>query len=1169
MRLKTIRLAGFKSFVDPTTVPINGSLIGVVGPNGCGKSNIIDAVRWVMGESSAKHLRGDSMADVIFNGSNARKPVGKAVVELIFDNTAGRAGGEYSNYAEIAIRREAGRDGQSDYFLNKTRCRRKDITDLFLGTGLGPRAYSIIEQGMVTRIIEAKPEDLRGFIEEAAGISRYKERRRETEIRIKHTLENLARVDDIRKELDSQLGKLNKQSKAAAKYKELKQEERTVRAQLLALRYRELDEKLNAQDSIIREHETALEAALAAQREIEAGIEQRRSEHTEALDAQNAVQAEYYSVGNEVSRLEQAIEHARETREALKREQDQLNRAWAEAEAHLNADRARLTELTQKLDEIGPQIGNYAAERDAATVALRDAEAAVQAWQEEWEAFNTAAAEPAKTRDIQSARIRQLESQVTRLTERRTRLADEAQAVENELKAAGLDAVRDEARALDETCATLEQSLNENTGRVQETRNRGDELNRTVTARRGEQQSAQARLASLRELQAAAEARHDAGINDWLRQRGLEQAPRLGSRLHVESGWETAVERVLGARLAAVCAERLPDVTSGLADLKPAHLTVLDLAAPRANDSIRSGALLEQVRSDIDLAPLLAGVYTATHLNDALSRRESLAAHESFITPTGEWVGRNWLSLAHAAGNERGWLAREREIETIERGCAERGTEIDTLTASLTQARTELSELEQRRQQLTRELNEQQRLRAKGRERLGLEQERLTQLEGRGAKLAREQQELDVQLTRDQADVAAATELLRQAEADSSTHEARRAELQARRQVVQDQLAAGRRAETEARDRAHHSEIEQRTLQTAFESTRASIVRLEAQLSSLTARREELAELLADNRDPDEELRQELNLQLTKRLEIEQRLNDARRITGEIDAALREQEHQRGQAEKQVQEIRSGLESERVTRQELVVRRDTHAEQVREAGAELAQVLTEMPAEANEPDWQERLDQLANRIERLGPINLVAIEEFEELSQRKGYLDKQADDLQQALATLDEAMKKMDAETRTRFRETFDKVNENFQLFFPRLFGGGSAYLELTDNNLLETGVSVMARPPGKRNSTIHLLSGGEKALTAVALLFSIFELNPAPFCLMDEVDAPLDDANVQRYAETLKTMSERTQLLYITHNKISMEMADILLGVTMSEPGVSRLVAVDVEEAMKMAAQA
>ncbi len=1167
MRLKTIRLAGFKSFVDPTHIPINGNLIGIVGPNGCGKSNIIDAVRWVMGEMSARHLRGDSMADVIFNGSSARKPVGKAFVELVFYNSAGRAGGQYANYAEISIRREAGRDGQSEYFLNKTRCRRKDITDIFLGTGLGPRAYSIIEQGMVTRIIEAKPEELRGFIEEAAGISRYKERRRETETRIKHTQENLARVEDIRQELATQLGRLDRQSKAAARYKKLKQEERALRAQLLALRYRELDQKLAAQDSTIRSRETALEAALAVQREIEAHIERRRAEHAEALERQNAVQAEYYASSNEVSRLEQAIEHARDTRARLAREQEQLHRTWAEAEAHLRADSERLAALERRVAEIAPRLQAHAREREVAMQELREAEAAMQAWQAEWEAESRAAAEHVQAREIQGARIRQLEAHIGQSQERLARLRAEAEAVEAELEAAGLEAARAAVQELEQACAALEAALNEINATAQEARARRDATDTEAASLRGTQQSAEARLASLKELQAAAQARHDTGIVEWLRARGLEQAPRLANRLRVEPGWEAAVERVLGARLAAVCAERLDDVTQGLMELKPAHLTVLDMAAPPTANPETANALLDKVRSDIDLAPLLAGVYTAATLEEALQRRGSLAAHESLVTPEGAWVGRNWLSLENSAGAERGWLAREREIETLTRECLARAEAIAALAARLATIAGEIEQVEARRDELTRALARASRERALAREQLGHEQERLARLEARAAQLGRERAEVEAQIAHDQAEIAAAAELLARAEAASGGHEARRAELEAARQAVQERLVHGRAREADARERAHRLEIESRTLQTEVESTRASIARLQSQLGNLSARRDELRDLLADNTAPDAELRRALNEQLTQRLDVGERLAQARSSASDIEAEVRRLESSRAQQEREVQAAREGLEAERVARQELLVRRDTQAEQLREHGGDVAQVLAELPPEANEAAWQENLEHVVARIERLGPINLVAIEEFEELSQRKSYLDKQAEDLTQALATLEEAIRKMDRETRARFKETFDKVNENFQAFFPRLFGGGSAYLELTENDLLEAGVTVMARPPGKRNSTIHLLSGGEKALAAVALLFAIFELNPAPFCLLDEVDAPLDDANVERYCETLRTMAARTQLVYVTHNKISMEMADVLLGVTMSEPGVSRLVAVDVEQAMQMVA--
>ncbi|MDH3407027.1 MAG: AAA family ATPase, partial [Gammaproteobacteria bacterium] len=434
MQLKSIKLSGFKSFVEPITIPITGTLIGIVGPNGCGKSNIIDAVRWVMGEMSAKTLRGDSMADVIFNGSNVRKPVAIASVELIFDNTEGRAGGEYAKYAEISIRREAGRDGQSDYFLNKTKCRRKDITDIFLGTGLGPRAYSIIEQGMVTRIIEAKPEELRGFLEEAAGVSKYKERRRETETRIKHTRENLTRVEDIRKELETQLSRLHRQSRAAARYKTLKQEERLTRAQLFALRWIELDAGVQRQDRLLAQQQSALDAVLATQRGIESEIEKIRVQQTETVDQFNTVQAEFYSVGAEISRLEQAIQFAHETRENQEREQKQINHAWSEAAEHLQADVTRLEELRHRLEELSPQLEELTRARDAAAQRRGEAEHAMQMWQNDWVNFNALAAEPARVREVQTARTRQLESHIEQLRQRQARLEQEAATITSELE---------------------------------------------------------------------------------------------------------------------------------------------------------------------------------------------------------------------------------------------------------------------------------------------------------------------------------------------------------------------------------------------------------------------------------------------------------------------------------------------------------------------------------------------------------------------------------------------------------------------------------------------------------------------------------------------------------------------------------------------------------------
>ncbi len=1169
MRLKTIKLSGFKSFVEPIIIPITGDLIGIVGPNGCGKSNIIDAVRWVMGEMSAKTLRGDSMADVIFNGSNSRKPVAVASVELIFDNADGAAGGQYASYAEISIRREAGRDGQSDYYLNKTRCRRKDITDIFLGTGLGPRAYSIIEQGMVTRIIEAKPEELRGFIEEAAGISKYKERRRETENRIKHTRENLTRVEDIRQELGTQLSKLQKQSRAAARYKELKQDERLTRAQLFVLRWRELDARVQQQDTLLARQQTALDAALSSQRAIEAEIEKIRAQQTEAVDKFNTVQAEFYSVGADISRLEQAIQHARETRENQTREQEQINRTWSEAAEHLQTDLTRMEELKRRLDELAPQLEEHLRARDAAVENRAHAERAMQDWQSEWESFSALAAEPSKVRDVQTARIHQLEQHVEQLRQRQARLEQEAATIAAELEKEPATTLQTQVAELDETCESQERSIGELESRLREARDRRDALDDELAEVRGQKQSSEARLASLHELQAAAQGERDAALDEWLRGHGLEKAPRLAGMLKVDSGWEKAVERVLGINLGAVCVPQLGQIAVEATRLDQSQITLFDLGmTPLARQPSSRAALIDKVRGDIDIAPLLEGIYAADTLEQALAQRGELSARESIVTRDGVWVGRNWLSFGHEKGARAGWLLREREIETLQSELSDLQGRLGNLQAQLTEIDAQLQNDEDERDELSRDLNENNRERARLREQLGHRQARLSQLESRRTQIEHEQNEVNEQLNRDQAEVSAAGDVLRQAEATGGEHEQQRALLQQKRQTLQETVESVRTQETEVRDRLHRLEIERETLQTSYDATRTSHSRLEGQRQQLIARREQLTLLLSAEQDPTPGYRQQLDDLLQKRLGIEERLNAARQAVSDLETGLREQEQARTQEERQVGEIREQHEGERVARQEIVVRRDTFADQLRESGFEIEPVRQELPPEANETDWATRLEQISARIERLGPINLVAIEEFEEANARKTYLDKQYEDLSQALATLEEAIRKIDRETRTRFKETFDQVNEYFQSFFPQLFGGGSAHLEMTDNDLLETGVGVMARPPGKRNSTIHLLSGGEKALTAVALVFAIFQLNPAPFCLLDEVDAPLDDANVIRYCETLKTLSQKTQLVYITHNKISMEMAHVLIGVTMSEPGVSRLVAVDVDQAMEMVAQ-
>ena len=1170
MRLKKIKLAGFKSFVDPITIPINGSLIGIVGPNGCGKSNIIDAVRWVMGESSAKHLRGDSMADVIFSGSTTRKPVGKASVELIFDSADGSAPGQYASYAEISIRREAGRDGQSDYFLNKAKCRRKDITDMFLGTGVGANSYSILEQNAVNRIIESKPEELRGMFEEAAGVSRYRERRRETENRIKHTRENLARVDDIRKELETQLNRLQRQSRAAQKYKEHKAEERLVRAQLLTLRWQALNIKAQSHEAELATHETALQAAIAELRACEAGIEKLRVQQADAGDHFNKVQGEFYAAGAEISGLEQAIQHAHDTRQQHLREQEQLNRTWEEASRHLTDDTQKLEQLRLALETSTPLFAQHTEQRVSFADSLKRAEQAMQEWQSAWESFGQQAAEPDKVRQIQGTRLKSLAQQMAQLQERQSRLREELQVIEGELSADDLTKLRDAVGEHDRVHETKERELEAIEARIQDMRASGEQHSARLEDIRGRKQSSEARLASLHELQSAALGKHDATLNQWLAQHSLTQAPRLAGMLTVEPGWEQAVERVLGADLAAVCVARLDDLAADLASLKQAELTVIETGAPRTTSSPAGRpTLFEKVRAqEADLSSLLADIFVAESLSDAQAMRAQLSPQQSVVTRSGVWLGRNWIAVTDKDSARAGILGREREIETLEADLQTLQADFAASQEQLTAGQTQLRALEQERDERRRQLNDYNRERAASHAKLGHREARHTQLMARRGQINQEQTEIAAQVANAETESESARKLLQQAESQGGTLEALRADLLQQRDALRAALDTARSANAQASEALHRLEVEREAQRTAYESTQQGIARLEGQRQHLVARRSDLAALLAQEQQPEAEHKQRLEALLKQRMHIEKRLNEARQAVADLEAAQREQQQARTHCERKIDAVREQLEQERIGRQELVVRRDTFAEQVREAEFELEQVLAEMPAEATEDDWHKALDELGARINRLGPINLVAIEEYAEHSERKGYLDKQNADLAEALSTLEDAIRKIDRETRTRFKDTFEKVNSAFQTLFPKLFGGGHAYLELVGEDLLDNGVRVMARPPGKRNSTIHLLSGGEKALTAVSLLFALFELNPAPFCLLDEVDAPLDDANVIRYTEMLKALSQKTQLVYITHNKISMEIAEYLLGVTMSEPGVSRLVAVDVESALEMVAQ-
>jgi chromosome segregation protein len=1165
MRLDKIHVAGFKSFVDPTSIQIPGDLVGIVGPNGCGKSNVIDAVRWVMGESSARNLRGDSMADVIFNGSVSRKPVGKASVELVFDNTQGKAPGSYASYSEISVKRTLSRDGTSEYLINNSRCRRRDITDMFRGTGLGHRSYSIIEQGMVGRIVEARPEELRAFVEEAAGVSKYKDRRRETETRIRHTRENLDRIDDIRSELAAQLRKLQRQSQAARRYQRFKDEERTVNGELLALRFRSQKATIDQQLRNTAEAELCVESNVSKQRSIERVIEETRSDQMASQELVNTVQGELYSLGADIATIEQNIEHARETEHQQRGELDRLRDTFGELKNQERDDGERLNELEAELGNLrGSRIEREKTVR-LAEQTLTAREEDLDRWQREWEDFTQRAAEPAQQQEVERNRIEQLDSRDLGLQQRLARLDEEDQGLLEEEELLDLDAVRAQAAEGQRIVHDCGERIQQVVVSIDVSRQAVEGVREQLDVERQRLHEMTGRLESLRELQAAALDTDDDRYQAWLRARGLSNAPRLAREVRADSGWERAADTILGERLAGLGVGNLEIAISGDQELPGANLFLVESGGIESQGD--DDTLLSRMRSPrYDLRPLLAGVYVAETVEEALSRRQTLQSWESVVTRSGVVVGRNWLRAPAGQSVHGGILTRGEEIQQLESERQNLELRIKNLEQQLDAAENRSQAAIGQQRKLQDESEVLQNNLAKVRQVLASREARAAQIYARTDQLRTESEELASDLTNIGDQLAEARRNFALAEDETGSLERDRETLLENRNQLTEVLTSARQEVHERRDQLHATELKIQGLQVSVDSIRSTMERLAVQSKRVEQHQLELERTLDRGDEPERDYNQKLDELLKNRQAAEERLGLARKDYSQKEEALRGERARLSECEQEIAVARDVLEQHRIQAREYSVRFETLNEQIRAGNFSIDSLLEDLVEGASEPEWQNRAEQLAEKIQQIGPVNLVAIDEFDEQSKRKEYLDRQNNDLNDALGTLEGVIKKIDRETRERFKMTFDLLNRGFREFFPQLFGGGTAVLELTEDDLLKTGVTVMARPPGKRNSTIHLLSGGEKALTAVALLFALFRLNPAPFCILDEVDAPLDDANVERYCSTLRSLSERTQLIVITHNKITMESADILLGVTMGEPGVSAIVSVDVDRAVGMA---
>ena len=1162
MRLTKLKLAGFKSFVDPTSVALPGQLVGVVGPNGCGKSNIMDAVRWVLGESKASELRGESMQDVIFNGSSNRKPVSRASVELIFDNALGRALGQWSQYAELSVKRVLTRNGQSDYFINNLKVRRKDITDLFLGTGLGPRAYAIIGQGMISRIIEARPDDLRVFLEEAAGVTRYKERRKETEGRIEDTRENLARVEDIRLELGHQMEKLEAQAEVARKYHALN-DQLTKKQQLLwLLKKTEADSERQRVALEVERAVNDLEAQSAALRETEAKLEAARESHFAAGETLHQGQNDMYAANAEVARLEAEIRHRRESHRQLESRLAQLEGElahWSEAAEKLALDRQRwedLREATQirveqaeeRLNqqmEIAPQVEETHAQAEEELNRLR-ARTATGEQRLEVEQTNKAHAQRALQSIIQ--RRERLREEITLLVE-----PDGVDLAEKEEE---LAMMREELAGDEENLADLQVEVPQIEAARREAQNVMQEAGKELAA-------AEARRAVLEQMQARTQA--DSDLPEWLQRHGMSEAVPLWKRIHVEPGWEDAVEAVLREHLNAVEADpaRLP---AWVHDRPAAKLTVM---LPMADQSAFAEAdrLLDRVRCDDPgissvIADWLAGVYTASDLGVALQRRTQLPPGTVIVTPGGDLISRTSVTFFAPDQGEHGLLERQREITSL-------GERIAAAEVRQRENEARLAELDEKLEDKQVALEEARRYVIDRQQRVHVLQMETLKLAQAIERFEEQKERLREQL----AELAAEEEGEREREmaADEKIAEVR--EGLSRIQV----LVAGARGRLEEAERAVRAERERnsefdRALREAQFSLREADSKLQDIFAQQATAQRQLQRIEADRGEcaeqaqavPPDVMEDALQEALLTRQEKEKALASCRDALEAATNALRTLEEQRMRIEQGLEPLRNRISELRLKEQAASLNAEQMAEQLAEVNADEAALLPEI-ANARPASLQGEITRLQNGIAELGAVNLAALQELDTARERKGYLDAQAADLTEAMEILENAIRRIDRETRDLLKSTFDTVNGHFGQLFPELFGGGRAELVMTGEEILDAGVQVIAQPPGKKNSSIHLLSGGEKALTAIALVFSMFQLNPAPFCLLDEVDAPLDDSNTERFCRMVQKMSGATQFLFISHNKIAMEMAEQLVGVTMQESGVSRVVEVDMEAALKM----
>ena len=1161
MKLEKIKLTGFKSFPDQVTIDIVSNMTAIVGPNGCGKSNIVDAVSWALGHD-AREVRAAYADDVIFSGTSARKAIGLASIELLFDNADNTVGGKYASYNQISIRRSVDRSRESKYFINNTRCRRRDIHDIFSSTGLGAHGYAIIEQGMISRIIEAKPDEMRLYIEEVAGISKYRDRKRDAETRMRHTRENLARVRDICEELDKQLRKLKRQARDAERFKDLKNRQHQLNGQVLALEYLQHDKQRLHYEKQLSELRLKLESNQTEITASETQTQTLRLAQDEWNEKLNQTRENFYEINAEISGIEQDIANRRKSAEQLSQEQEAIEQAIQKCEARDKAQEQRRLQLREKLQSVEQAIVQANDKMAAHREQLNTAEQKQTQLRSEWDSHHSSGKEVLDNVEVYRVKIDYCVKELDSIQSRKLEIAERQATTKPEATKTQLAQEQQELRALEKTLSQHEQKIQEHTRDAAQLQSQIDNSLKDTHDAGIYMQDLRGKLASLKALQEEEAKQIPKDFTDWLQEHNLSNVPKVADQLKVEAGWEKAVEQVLGYMLSGIEVDALDSYIEASSEIKSGQLTMIESST--LPDDIPQNSLAAKIKNSTAIQTLLAHISIADNLEHAIRQRPQLAAHESLITAEGLWLGKHWLRL-HRNYEQSGMLSRRREIEQLQTEITDSGQKVADLRAQTMSLRKRLQTCEEAREQIRLKL--QNCMNEISDIKLQIQQTEI-KIKQESDLIQNLEQELN-RLTECENDMQKQHDTLQkdyeQAVAAASGYDSSGSTLEKQRVESEKAVAATRSQIAEQQQKLHEIEIEQHSLATELKGLDEAIEQNRQQHTDLMHRREAMQKASQSSREPITQRQTEIQNLINKREALDATISECNTTLKDNQSQIYELEAQHKSLQEAKENIQTQHEQLHGSHQAAVARCNDLRQKLSDSDLGL-----EQPADAEEQkdiaQVRTELEKVEQKISRMGSINLIAIEEFEELNERKAYLDNQNQDLVSALETIQQAISKIDQESKEKFKHTFEQINDKLGAIFKRLFNGGYARLELVEQNWLESGVSIMVYPPGKKLSSIRLLSGGEKALAALAVVFSIFELRPAPFCILDEVDAPLDENNILNFCRLISDMSNRVQFMVITHSRLTMEGVDTLIGVTMAEPGVSRLVSVNVEEAVQMA---